>query len=68
MMDASKPRCCICDAPIRPDHKTVEMADASRTHDVCFDIVCAALSADAQVPPEVAAEKLSHLHDPKPTP
>lgn len=38
--------CCICRLPIRPEHETVEMADTSRVHKICFDILCAGLAAD----------------------
>ena len=48
-------RCCICSLPVRKEHETVEMADTSRTHKICFDILCAGLAADVvgsvDVPP-----------------
>ena len=45
--------CCICRLPIKPEHETAEMADTSRTHKICFDVICAGLAADIAVAAEV---------------
>jgi hypothetical protein len=58
--------CCICDLPVRPGQKTTPMADGSKTHEVCFDIVCAGIAADAGLDPEAAQVSLRDLHHPEP--
>lgn len=42
-------KCPICTLPIKRGHKTTGMADGSRCHEICFDIVCTGLAADISI-------------------